>query len=197
MREFIIVGRNAPTAPEFALDDLPGAGRLDLLARCVTASLLVSHGIRDDVRTHLVLGDAFTVRFDGDSLQGLNPDERSTAALIRTALERRDEAIGHVPVETSPGVSLVRMGLETTLDSLTGESTVSRLHEDGTPIAEVRPPEKAAFVLSDHTDLCPEDAAVVKGHTDLTVSLGPERLHADHAIAVAHNWLDTSGFDAY
>ncbi|PSP87349.1 tRNA (pseudouridine(54)-N(1))-methyltransferase TrmY, partial [Halobacteriales archaeon QH_8_68_33] len=34
MRQFIVVGHDAPTTPEFPLDDLAGgAGRLDVLCR--------------------------------------------------------------------------------------------------------------------------------------------------------------------
>jgi tRNA (pseudouridine54-N1)-methyltransferase len=34
--------------------------------------------------------------------------------------------------------------------------------------------------------------ALTHGH--VRVSLGPERIHADHAIVVAHNYLDTDGY---
>ncbi|MEF8821408.1 MAG: tRNA (pseudouridine(54)-N(1))-methyltransferase TrmY, partial [Halovenus sp.] len=35
MRQFIVHGHAVPPTAEVSLDDLPGAGRLDLLARCV------------------------------------------------------------------------------------------------------------------------------------------------------------------
>lgn len=193
MRQFLIVGEDAPTTAEFSLDGLPEAGRMDLLARCVTASLLLSHGLRETVRTHLVLDDEFTVRFEGEQLRGLHPDERSTAALIRNALEQREEAIGHMPVETSAGVSLTRMGLDATLSNLDEDGVVCQLHEDGDPIGESQPPENPIFVLSNHTDLDDTAAEIVDKYADRRVSLGPEPLHADHAISVVHNWLDRSG----
>ena len=197
MRQFIVVGQDAPTTDEFSLDALTGAGRLDLLARCVTSSLLLSHGIREDVRTFLVLADEFTLRFEGRELRRLNPDERSTAALVRTALTEREEAIGHMEVETSPGVYLSRVGFETTLATAAEEGTVCQLHEEGEPANEREPPAEPVFVLSDHQDLREEYAAVVAEHRALQVTLGPERLHADQAITVAHNWLDTDGFERY
>lgn len=196
MRQFIVVGGEAPTG-EFSLDALPGAGRMDLLARCVTASLLLSHGIREDVRTFLVLADEFTVRFEGSELRGLHPDERSTAALVRSALAEREEAVGHMEVEPSPGVYLSRLGFATTLERAAEDGTVCELHEEGTPAAEVDPPAEPVFVLSDHRDLAPEHAEAVAEVREVQVSLGPERLHADHAVAVAHNWLDTGGFRSY
>ena len=197
MRQFIVVGQDAPTTDEFSLDALPNAGRMDLLARCVTASLLLSHGIREDVRTFLVLADAFTVRFEGREVRRLNPDERSTAALVRTALADREEAIGHIPVETSPGVSLSRVGFETTLETAAKDGTVCQLHEDGEPANECEPPADPVFVLSDHQNLGEDYVAVLDGYRQQQVTLGPERLHADQAITVAHNWLDTDGFEVY
>jgi len=192
MREFVVVGHEAPTSPDFQLDDLPGAGRMDLLARCVTASMLLSHGIRTSVRTHLVLGDEFTVSFDGGDLQGLNPDERSTAARIRTALAERTEAAGHQPVGISPGVSLRRRGFAATLEARASEGTVVGLGPDGTPAREESPPAAPVFVLSDHRDFLGSEQETLESHQSRRVSLGPKALHADHAIVVAHNWVDTA-----
>ena len=198
MRQFVIIGHDAPTTPEFSLDDLAGAaGRLDVLCRCVTSAFFLSHAIREDVRVHLILGDEYTVTFEGSDLRRLNPDERSTAALIRKALEERAEAIGHIPVETSPGVSLTRRGFEGTLDDVTRRGTVVQLHEDGDPIVDVVPPSDPVFVLSDHHDFRDEEAALLADHADERVSLGPKALHADHSITVAHNYLDTTGFEQY
>lgn len=194
MRQFIIVGQDVPTTDEFSLDALTGAGRMDLLARCVTASFLLSHGIREDVRTLLVLDNEFTLRFEGSELRSLNPDERSTAALVKTALGEREEAIGHIEVETSPGVYLSRRDFETILTDAAEEGTVCQLHEDGTPTTETEPPTNPVFVLSDHHDLEGPYAEILENNREQRISLGPNALHADHAITVAHNWLDTGGF---
>ncbi|AEM56124.1 tRNA (pseudouridine-N1)-methyltransferase [Haloarcula hispanica N601] len=198
MRQFVIIGHDAPTTPEFSLDDLAGAaGRLDVLCRCVTSAFFLSHAIREDVRVHLILADEYTVTFEGSDLRRLNPDERSTAALIRKALEEREEAIGHIPVETSPGVSLTRRGFEGTLDDAASRGTVVQLHEDGDPIVDVAPPSDPVFVLSDHHDFRDEEATLLADRADERVSLGPKALHADHSITVAHNYLDTDGFEQY
>src|SRR5687768_14121440 len=90
VRRFVFVASRATTAPGFRLDDLPGAGRFDLVARVVAAAFCVSHGLRKDVRLDLVLrgppDPPRAVRLDGASLRSLNPDERSTAALLQKAL---------------------------------------------------------------------------------------------------------------
>lgn len=196
-RQFVVLGHDAPVNAEFSLDDLPGAGRLDLLCRCLNAAFLLSHDIRDGVVVHLVFQDQYTVTFDGATLRGLHPDERSTAALIREALDKRDEAVGHVAAESTPGVSIRRFGLAQVLASFAENGAVIHLQEDGTPVVDVEPPDEPTFVLSDHHDFTPAETEVLAERADRQVRLGPERLHADHAITVAHNYLDTGGFREY
>ena len=195
MRQFIVHGHDVPPTAEVSLDDLTGAGRLDLLARCVTASTLLSHGIRENVRTHIVVNDEFTVTFDSTALRGLHPDERSTAALIRSALEGKAEAIGQIPVETSPGVSLIRRGFEQTLSAVSG--TVVQLHENGEPAVDVSVPGEPVFVLSDHQDFTEREQELLGEQADHRLRVGPEALHADHTITVVNNWCDTDGFSSY
>jgi len=197
MRQFVVIAHEAPTTTEFSLDDLPGNGRLDVLCRCLGAAFLLSHNLRSDVRVQLVLGDEYTITFDGETIRNLNPDERSTAALIRTAIEHREDAIGHQPAESSPGVTIRRQDVARTIEQAAENGTLVALHEDGTPIADTAPPAEPIFVLSDHRDFTPEEQTLLEDHADRIVSLGPRRLHGDHAITIAHNFLDTDGFQTY
>ena len=213
MRQFVVIGHDVPTDPDaVSLSDLPGAGRLDLLCRCVSAGVFLSHGIREAVRVHLVAGDAFTVTFDADRLRHLHPDERNVGARIRDALDARDDAIGHMPADVSPGVELRRMGLEATLDRLLGadggggtgagvgasaDPTLVQLPEDGDPLVEAAPPTDPVFVLSDHNDFTDAEAELLAERAERRVRVGPKRLHADHTVSVVHNWLDTDGYASY
>ena len=193
MRQFIVLGHNAPTTADFSLDALPGAGRLDVLCRCVGTAVFLSHGIREAVRVHLVLADEYTLRFDSDSLRRLYPDERTIAARIRDGLDQREDAIGHQPAEVSPGMELYRFGFETTLDNVAGDSTLTQLHVEGTPLSEASPPSDPVFVLSDHEDFTDSEAALLADRADRRLRVSPKTLHADQTITVAHNWLDTAG----
>ncbi|HKJ58520.1 MAG TPA: tRNA (pseudouridine(54)-N(1))-methyltransferase TrmY [Halobacteriales archaeon] len=197
MRQFVVVAHDAPLDPDFSLSDLAGSGRLDLLCRCLNAALLTSHGIREDVRAFLVVRDEATIRFSGREIRHLHPDERSTAALIREALSAREDAVGHREVESTPGVYVSKRGLDDVLAAVEADGPVIQLHEDGSPVAELAPPASPTFVLSDHRDFTEAEAVVVSEHADERISLGPERIHADHAIAVAHNFLDTAGYSRY
>ena len=198
MRQFIILGHDAPTTPEFSLSDLTGgAGRLDVLCRCVNAGLFRSHGIREDVRVHLVLNDEYTVRFDGSTAKRLYPNERAVASRIQGALEAKADAIGHQPAEVSPGVELYRMGFASTLEAVAREGTVVELHEDGEPLVDAAPPADPVFVLSDHHDFTADEAALLAETADRRLSVGPEVLHADQTMTVVHNWVDTAGYASY
>jgi tRNA (pseudouridine54-N1)-methyltransferase len=196
MRQFVVLGHEAPTEPDFSLDDLAGgAGRIDVLCRCVNAAFLLSHGIREDVELFLVLQDALTLRLAGSELKYLNPDERNIASLLRSGIEAAGETVGLIEVESTPGIHVSKRGFEAVLDDL--EGTVIQLHENGQAASEVEPPENPAFVLSDHEDFTGAESDLLDARADARVSLGPEALHADHAITVAHNALDTGGYRVY
>ena len=198
MRQFVLLAHDAPLDADFSLDDLAGgAGRLDLLCRCLNAALLTSHGIRDEVSVHLVVRDEATVRFEGASLRNLHPDERSTAALVREALDARSGVVGHREVESTPGVYVSNRGLEAVLAAVAADGPVLQLHGDGSPVVDLAPPASPTFVLSDHRPFSETEASLLADHADERISLGPERIHADHAIAVAHNFLDTGGYSRY
>ena len=198
MRQFIVLGHEAPTTPDFSLSDLAGgAGRLDVLCRCVNAGLFLSHGIREDVRVHLVLDDEYTVRFDGATAKRLYPNERAVASRIQGALAARQDAIGHQPAAVSPGVELYRMGVEATLETVAREGTVLECHEDGEPLGGADLPTDPIFVLSDHHEFTDAEAELLAETADRRLSVGPEVLHADQTMTVVHNWLDTAGYETY
>jgi len=202
MKRFLILGHAAPVDPNFHLDDLPGgAGRLDVLCRAVGASLLVSHGIRKDVETILLLRNSVRIRIDGHRVKRLNPDERSTAALIRRALSALPEGgivgagiAGHEETQSTPGVFVSRCTLSGAIDALLGaNASPIVLHEDGAPAESYPFPSDPVFVLSDHTDFADEEEALLEGCP--RVSLGPSLLHTSQAITVTHYLLDRRASD--
>jgi tRNA (pseudouridine54-N1)-methyltransferase len=185
MTHFAIVGHHAHTDGVFSLNDLPsGGGRMDVLCRCVNASLFLSHSLRRDVECSLILlGPPVppkTVRFDGGSVRSLNPDERSPAALMKKALSI---PCGSEFRESSAGVSVRNGGLL----RLLGEHRFGVLDEDGSDIRKCeRLPD--AFLLSDHENFSSEEVAILSGCPKFSV--GPAVLHAEGAITVLLNELD-------
>lgn len=197
MRQFVVSGHEVPVDEAISLDDLPGAGRADLLLRCVGAALFTSHDIRTDTRVHLVLNDRVTVTFDGETIRHARPDERSLAGLLRTALDALEDAIGHQPAEPAAGVALRRRGFEATVEALGRTGSIVTLVEDGAPLPAVAPPKNPIFVLSDHRDFTSTERSVLDEMAEETLRIGPRVIHADHTTAIVHNWLDTEGYTHY
>eukprot|EP00041_Stephanoeca_diplocostata_P029487 m.871830 g.871830 ORF g.871830 m.871830 type:complete len:354 (+) comp23568_c0_seq65:129-1190(+) len=82
--------RSTP-AGNFKLDGLMH-GRLDLVARCITASFFVSYGVRRNTRYTVTLSDKErkhkdrTVLVNGAMVKHLRPDERSIGSLLHKLL---------------------------------------------------------------------------------------------------------------
>jgi len=197
MRTFIVVGHKATTTPNFSLEDIPGtSGRLDILCRAVTASFVISHGIRKDVCVYLVLlgGEtAKTILLRGESLRHLNPDERTTAALLKKALALT--ATAEWAMSTS-GIFVRTGGFAELLADLKDTKLVY-LREDGTDIRGLEASGlsgETAFILGDHTGMTPEEEALLEQAGAKVVSLGSTSLHADHCIVLLNWFLDTNVF---
>ena len=188
----MVIGHRATTSAEFSLDDLSGAtGRLDILLRCITSSFHLSHGIRTDVEAHLVLqgppNPPRTLRFVGSELKYLNPDERSTAALVRNALSAKSEG----ETKASPGVYISSRGYPDIISLLAKNSQIYYLKEDGHDMRKMPSFEQdITFVLGDDRDLTPEEEEILSQYNPLKVSLGKKSLHADHCIVIVNNELD-------
>lgn len=197
MREFIVLGHTAPVTSEFSLDDLAGsAGRLDVLCRCVNAGFVLSHAIRRDIHVRLVIQDAVTICLVGNELRYLSPDERNIASLLRTALDARETVVGHMEVESTPGVYVSNRGLEAALKDRT-DVTFVQLHEAGSPIHALDHTADTVFVVADHEDFTTDETKILEDVIDKQVSVGPVSVHADHAITVVQNYFDTAGYSQY
>lgn len=185
MLRLAVVGHLARTSGDFNLSDMPGgAGRMDVLCRCVNASFFLSHEFRRDVECYLVLlgepDSPKTIRFSGEHLRYLSPDERSAGSLIKKALAI---PTGEEFRDATPGVQVRRGGLA----ELVEEYPFAVLDERGTDIRRIADiPD--AYILSDHLDFTPEEMELLSGRE--RISVGPLPLHADHAITVLHNEID-------
>jgi tRNA (pseudouridine54-N1)-methyltransferase len=185
MRAFCIVGHTAPTNGNFSLNDLPGsAGRIDVLCRFVQATLFLSHSIRQDTDCFLVLlGEPTppkTILLRGSEVRFLNPDERSTAALLKRALSL---PVGSVFRPSTPGIYVRATGLP----ELIAEHVFALAEEKGSDLraAATLP---SAVLFSDHRNFTEEEQTLL---SDLPrYSVGPCSLHADHAVTLFQNELD-------
>ncbi len=198
MRRFLILGHTQLTRPPLPLNDPAGAGgRWDLLARCLTTGLLVSHGVRKDTEILLALlaeDPCRVVRVSGAQVRNLNPDERSTIALTSKALEGVD--VGEHWTPTLPGFSTRRTTLDRLLSELAATGPLVALRESAlTRIDEWAPTpgEDATFVLGDHREPSPEEWAIIDKWAGAAVRVGPLSLHADQCLTLVHSSLDCRG----
>jgi tRNA (pseudouridine54-N1)-methyltransferase len=192
MPVFIVVGHGATTDRTFHLNDLAGAtGRLDVLLRCVNSAFMLSNDIRRDVDLYLLLlgppKPPKVLRFNGLRLKHLNPDERSTASLIRRAL---GQTVGRAEIESSPGVYVSRRGLAGILEDNRG-SRIIVLGEDGQDADELVFDKNDVIVLGGYEDLTLEEETLLSAMLNTRrVCLGPRSLHAHHCITLVLNRLD-------
>lgn len=168
------------------------------MVRCVTAALLISHGIRKDTAVHLLLkgpGDPpRTLTVLGEEVKLLNPDERSTASLMRKALERPPPSIPSV-LWAGYGIYVSRLGLGDILGSwnaipvLLDENGVDAF-SDPKALLPQNAMAPVLYILSDDQDLLPEESELLREHGARPVSLSGTVLHSYQAITVCHFLLD-------
>jgi len=191
-RRFIVVGHGATTSGDFSLNDLSGAtGRLDVLLRCVNSALFLSHEMRRDTEIWLVLlgppNAPKTIALKGAEMKHLNPDERSTAALVKEALNK---PIFGSSVNAGPGISVSRATFKDILADAAKDSRIIALKEDGADIRSAGLAPPLTFFLSDNRDFLPEELESLRAAGASFISLGPKSLLASHCIVVAHNEMD-------
>ena len=193
MIRFVILGHRAHTTADFKLEDIcGGAGRLDILTRCVNSAFFLSHDLRKDVELYLLMlggEDApKLIRFSGEEIRYLNPDERSTASLIRNALMKKLEPDREV--RSSPGIFVSRKNLAQLMEMLSKDCNFIYLREGGTDVREYEFPENPCFILGDDRDPTEEEEAILSQYKFDKISLGPVSLHANHCMVVVHNEMD-------
>lgn len=195
MRDFLLLARRAPTSPNFRLNDLPGAGRMDLVCRCVSAALFLSDDIRRDTSITVVLDGPpdppQAVTFDGARVRGLSPDERNVASHFQIALGAALKAGPGETSEPEPGITVARRGLEALLKERAGKGgALFHLHREGEDLRRAEIPERATFLLGDHLGFPEATGRLLERLGARRLSAGRVEYLASHTIVLVHNELD-------
>ena len=193
VNRFIVLGHRAYTTGDFKLDDIcGGAGRLDILVRCVKSAFFLSRDLRKDSEIYLVLEGGTdapkTVRFYGPDMKYLNPDERSTASLIRNALLKKLD--GKNEIRSSPGVYISRRSFEDVMKDLSDKCRFIYLREDGEDVREYEFPEEPCYILGDDRDPTKEEERIMSEYPYDKINLGPVSYHANHCMTIVLNEMD-------
>ncbi|MEM1578945.1 MAG: tRNA (pseudouridine(54)-N(1))-methyltransferase TrmY [Archaeoglobaceae archaeon] len=191
MRGFLVIGNEAFTEP-FNLSDLPGAGRMDILCRCVSQALFLSHSIRRDVEVFLVLlgkpDPPKVIRIRSNELRRMSPDERNIAGHIRKAVGFK---ITKEWTETNSGIFVARKTLLELLKELSKNYRIYYMREDGKDLREVISKiSDPLFIVGDHIGVKKEEEEVLLSFTDTIVSVSKLSLMAEQCIAIANYELD-------
>lgn len=196
MRGFLVIGNKATTSP-FSLKNIPGAGRMDILCRCISQAIFLSHSIRKSLEVYLLLlGDPnppIVVKIKSDEVRRMSPDERSIAGLIRKALKFK---AGEGWTETNSGIFISKKGLKGLLEDLSNSYHIYYMREDGEDIRKISyKMENPLFVLGDHVGVKKEDEKIILRFAEDIVSVSKLSLMAEQCITIANYELDRTSMN--
>lgn len=194
MREFILRALKGRTTG-FDVNGLPGAGRMDLVCRCVSNALFISNDLRRDTVIHVVLdgppSPPKTISFFGNELKGMNFDEKNIAEHIKDALEKgKDLKLGE-EVSVSPGIKIAKRGFENLVKEKAGEGKqLVYLHGKGADIREFKFKKDVVFIFGDYIGMPRKTEGLLERLGASKINLGHVTLFASHCIVICHNELD-------
>ena len=191
-RFYAIIGHRAPSSGKLNLNDLPGSGRMDVLVRAINSTLFISHGIRNDslIILHLQGGEGPDRRilFDGTTLAGVRPDERSIAGQIKAIMKLPIPPVGRFQ-EITQGIFHSGGDITDTIESWTKENVeINILDANGTNITEKNIVEKIGIILSDDLPFNEYEKDILDTYDK--ISLGEKWLQGHSCIAITQYELD-------
>jgi len=188
MRTFILYSRGR-TKP-FSEKDLPGAGRMDIACRCVSAALFISYTIRRDTRIFISLNggeNPVALCFDGE-IRKISPDERSIGLWISKTLEKMQDKPGKEWKRTDNGILYAQKSFEEILEEVKKERCIFYLlDEKGKDIGEAEIKENPAFILGDNAGIPEKEKSIAEKFSE-KISLGETSYLASSCVSVAH-WI--------
>lgn len=189
MRTFILYSRGW-TKPFFE-KDLPGAGRMDIACRCVSAALFISYTIRRDTRIFISLNGGekpVALCFDG-AIRKISPDERSIGLWISKTLEKIQEGkLGKEWKRTDNGIIYAQKSFEEILEQVKKEGCEFYLmDEKGKNIDDSDIGENPAFILGDNAGI-PENEKALAEKIAEKISLGETSYFASSCVSIVH-WV--------
>lgn len=193
MREFLLRALKARTDDNFSLDNLPDAGRLDLVARCISSALWLAKGLREDTIIHVNLeGPKFPpkiISFYGNKLRGFYFDEKGIAKFIKLALDKGVNLKLNENLEVYPGIIVSKKSFEQLIKEKQ-DYQIIYLHKKGKNIREFDFKENILVVFGDYIGMPKKTEIFLQRYNSEKVSLGKIEYHASHCIVIVNNELD-------
>jgi tRNA (pseudouridine54-N1)-methyltransferase len=199
-RFFLLKASEACTSSDFKLNDLPGSsGRLDVVCRCIIASLLDGEKIRDDsVFIALLEGKPnppIQLKLDGKKLEALPHSEVGVAQTLKKVLEKRLSTDEEYAPSYWRGAYLNKKSYLEALNPEFLPSQLYYLHERGEDIREVEIVLKqdSFFVLGSNKGLSVEDEKPLYQLGAKKISVGPLSYLSSQVITLVQHELDSRG----
>jgi tRNA (pseudouridine54-N1)-methyltransferase len=197
MREFLLRSLKGYTSPDFDLENLVEAGRLDLVTRCISSALWLAKGLRQDTIIHVNLeGPKLPpklISFHGAKLKGFCFDEKGIAKFIKFALEKGENLKLNEFLEVYPGIVVAKKSFEQLIKEKSNYQIIY-LHNKGKNIKEFEFKENILFVFGDYIGMPKKTEFFLKRYNAEKVSLGKIEYHASHCIVIVNNELDMRAY---
>lgn len=167
---------------------------MDEIARAVSTAFTLSNDLRRDTEVTVLFAAASPaaarrVVLVGARLRYLNPDERSTAALLKNALVRAAD-YPH-DLESSPGLRVGPVDPGGALAEFLGGPGAVWLTETGTPFDDWSPPGgELSAVVSDPYDPSDAEVAALTASGVPRLRVSPRSLRTSQVIDAVHRSLD-------
>lgn len=189
-REFVLFASKGFTTP-FDLNDLT-KGRMDLVARCISAAFFISYAIRKNVIFHVFLNGPSDpprrISFYGGELVGIEPNEKSIAIKLNECLEIGKELTLGEEIKVGNGIFIAKESFETFLKKM--DKKLVYLHPEGVDLRKYKFPEKFIAIIGDHKGLPKQTEKLLDRLNAERISLGKVEYLASHCIVILHNELD-------
>ncbi len=195
MREFILRARKARTDHHWSLDDLPAAGRIEIVCACVMNALYVSNKMRTDTKIHIVLDGPPTppkiVTFDGSRLVGMNYHERAIAQMLQEVLKATRLIQSEEMLEPHAGIFVQKKSFESLVrECCEAGKQVLYLDPDGADVRDVKFEADVVFVFGDYIGMPAKSEKLLDRIGAKSVTLGRVTLFASQCVTIANNEMD-------
>ena len=193
MRTFVYFSQSARTSGNFDINDLRGAGRMDIAIHVIINAFFLSHKLRDDVVLHLVFYGMpdppkhIEIRVNEET----QLSKKDVATLIKKILYKYKP---EQKVEAVPGCFIEKKSFLNVIEELSSQDKeIFILDEGGVSIREADIKDNSVFVIGDHEGFPKKELKRLKKKFN-PVSVGPKIYFASQVVTILNNELDLRGF---
>ncbi|MBU5690130.1 MAG: hypothetical protein QXM68_02740 [Candidatus Aenigmatarchaeota archaeon] len=165
---------------DFSINNISGAGRMDVVCRSLTAALWLSDKLRDDTIFYALLEGQpkppKLLTFDPLKMKRFYPDERNIASHIRLALLGNQKSIKVEEISFKDFINQAK-------------TQIVFLDKYGEDIRKVYIEDDVLFILGDDKGLSDEDREFLKDKS-IKVSVGKKVYLSSQVISIVQNELD-------